>query len=111
MKRLEKITKHGSERFSERLDIKSASKKERQSKLAYERGFGRNDVLGVSKKLIDFIVNTENREGCVEVKVYCGALYIYGMNGNLITVYKLDKECNKLYEGARRKINRRKDVA
>ena len=105
------VTNHAEERFNERLDIKSASRKERQSKLAYERGIGRNDVLGVSKRLIDYIVYTEDKERCTEVKIYAGALYIFGLNGALITVYKLDKEFSKLYEGARRKINRRNIAA
>ena len=111
MKKFEKVTKHGSERFSERLDIKSASKKERQSRLAFERGIGKGNVAGVSKRLTDFIAYTESKECFTVVKVYNGAVYIFGTNGDLITVYRLDREYNKLYEGARRKINRRKDVA
>lgn len=105
------VTNHAEERLNERLDIKSASRKERQSKLAYERGIGRNDIFGVSKKLIDYIVYTENKGCCTEVKIYAGALYVFGLDGALITVYKLDKEFSKLYEGARRKINRRKLAA
>lgn len=107
MKKNEKMTKHGSERVSERLVIKSAGKKTRQVKLAYERGIGRNNSIGVSKKLIDYIVYTENKEGFTEVRIYDGALYLFGKNGALITAWKLDAKYNKLYEAVRRKANKR----
>ena len=105
------VTNHAEERFNERLYFKSLSKKVRQARLAYERGIGKNDSSGVAKRLIDYIVYTESKEGCVEVKIYAGALYVFGLDGALITVYKLDKEFSKLYEGARRKINRRNIAA
>lgn len=111
MKQNRKATNHGAERLSERLDVKSASKKERQIKLAYERGIGKNDSEGIAKRLIDYIVYNENKNDGTEVKIYAGALYIFSQSGALITVYKLNREWNKLYESVRKKINRRSTAA
>ena len=106
-----KLTIHAEERMHERLVVKSLSKKERQARLAYERGIGRNDEKSVPKKMKSYIIYTEKKEDCTEVKIYDGALYIFGMDRQLITVYKLSKEWNKLYEITRKKINRRKKSA
>ena len=101
-------TKHGYDRIDERLNIKNAYKKERQIRLAFERGLGKNDERNVPKKLIEYMIIHEERNGRdATVKIYNGAAYIFGYDGQLVTVWVLPKEFRKIYESAMRKINRR----
>lgn len=86
------LTKHARERFSDRTSIKRSAA-ERNAERAFEHGVDRVEVSGGLRRYLDR--KFYSRECGRLLKVYCGYVYIFGLNGELITMFEVPVEFRK----------------
>ncbi|MFV0394980.1 MAG: hypothetical protein ACK5LC_11405 [Coprobacillaceae bacterium] len=88
-----KVTKHGSKRIKERLNIKKSSH-DRLANAALKKGYRHNQIKGNLRKWIDKqILNKDIKHKPI---VYNSSLFIFSVSGNkLITVIKLPTNLQK----------------
>ena len=93
------VSRHGSDRMRQRIGFNKRAV-ERTAKIAYLKGITNKNISGSFRRYLDEVAA---KEGNIQIRIHGNYVYLFGLNGVLVTVLEVPRQFRQVVKNLRRR--------